>query len=213
MKTEALIDRLGETLRPVPRGAAARILLLGLSAGAAASFVLMVCWLGIRPDLTAAVATFPYWMKFAYTLALACLAFWTLQRLARPGVRAGTQAALEILPPAAIGVLAVLQWNAAPAALHTHLLMGASHTVCPWRIVALALPIFAGLLWSMRRLAPTRPMLAGAAAGLLAGAAGAWIYAFHCDESAAVFVAVWYSFGIALTGLLGAVAGRWLLRW
>ena len=213
MKTDALIERLSENLAPVPRLAALRILALGLGAGALVSFVLMVLWLGIRPDLMTAISTEAYWMKFFYTLAAALTALWTLERLARPGARALVQGALEILPLGVIALLAIAQWTSAPASLHTHLLMGASHTVCPWRIVALALPIFVGVLWSMRRLAPTRPALSGAVAGLLAGAAGAWIYAFHCDENAAVFVAVWYTFGIALVGLLGAMVGRWLLRW
>jgi hypothetical protein len=65
----------------------------------------------------------------------------------------------------------------------------------------------------MRGLAPTRLQLAGAAAGLAAGAAGAWVYAFYCTESAAAFVAVWYSLGIAAVTLAGAVAGRFVLRW
>jgi hypothetical protein len=47
----------------------------------------------------------------------------------------------------------------------------------------------------------------------LAGAAGAWVYAFHCDESAAPFVAIWYTLGIALVGALGGMLGQWLLRW
>jgi hypothetical protein len=65
----------------------------------------------------------------------------------------------------------------------------------------------------MRQLAPTRPILAGGCAGLLAGAAGAWVYAFHCNESAAPFMAIWYTLGIAAAGLLGAATGRWVLRW
>ena len=50
-------------------------------------------------------------------------------------------------------------------------------------------------------------------AGLLAGAFGAWIYAFHCDESAAPFVIIWYTLGIAAIGALGGLLGRTLLRW
>jgi hypothetical protein len=92
-------------------------------------------------------------------------------------------------------------------------MMGRSHTVCPWRIAILSLPIFASVFWSLRRLAPTKPVLAGAAAGLLAGAAGAFVYAFHCDESAAPFVVLWYTVGIALVGLAGGLLGRFLLRW
>ena len=55
--------------------------------------------------------------------------------------------------------------------------------------------------------------LAGAGAGLFAGALGAFVYAFYCTEVAAPFIAVWYTLGIALTSLLGGILGRWALRW
>ena len=63
------------------------------------------------------------------------------------------------------------------------------------------------------RLAPTRLTLAGALAGLFAGGMGAFVYAFHCPETAAPFVALWYSAGILLTTALGALLGPRLLRW
>jgi hypothetical protein len=69
------------------------------------------------------------------------------------------------------------------------------------------------VLFAVRRLAPTQPMRAGAAAGLLAGATGAWIYAFHCDEYAVPFLALWYTLGILIAGAAGALLGRRLLRW
>ncbi len=92
--------------------------------------------------------------------------------------------------------------DAAPAA-RTHLIMGSSADVCPWRIIVLSLPICAGTLWSLRALAPTRLIVAGAVAGFGSGALGAWIYAFHCDESAMPFVFIFYTLGIALVGALG----------
>jgi hypothetical protein len=92
-------------------------------------------------------------------------------------------------------------------------MMGASSNVCPWRIALLSLPLFAGAFWSLSKLAPTRPIVAGTMAGLLAGAFGAWIYAFHCDESAAPFVVIWYTLGIAAVGALGGALGRFVLRW
>jgi hypothetical protein len=67
--------------------------------------------------------------------------------------------------------------------------------------------------WALRQLAPTRLTLAGALAGLFAGGAGAFVYAFHCPETAAPFVALWYSAGILLTAGLGALLGPRLLRW
>ena len=68
-------------------------------------------------------------------------------------------------------------------------------------------------LWAMKGLAPTRLALAGAGAGLLAGALGALVYALHCPELAASFLAVWYVLGIAIPALAGALLGPRVLRW
>jgi hypothetical protein len=213
MKTDALIERLSEQAAPVRSGTVMRALILGLAIGGAVSFVLMVLWLGIRPDLMPAMHTGAYWMKFFYTLLFAASGLWTLERLARPGAGARPQMILEALPFAALAAWAAMQLMMAPADARMPMLMGSSHQVCPWRIAILSLPIFVGVFWSLRRTAPTRPIIAGAMAGLLAGAAGAFVYAFHCDESAVPFVALWYTFGISLGGILGAVLGRTLLRW
>ena len=75
------------------------------------------------------------------------------------------------------------------------------------------MPVYAGLLLALRQLAPTRLPLAGAAAGLVAGAVAATIYGFHCPETAAPFILVWYSLGIVLAAGLGSLIGRWALRW
>jgi hypothetical protein len=173
----------------------------------------MWVWLGLRPDLGAAVATPAYWMKFAYTIALCLVAFRAVERLSRPGGTAWRSGLAVAVAAAAMALLAGMEIVSAAPAERMRLLLGASSDVCPWRIVALSGPVFAGTLWAMRGLAPTRPALAGAAAGLAAGAAGAWIYAFYCTESAAAFVAAWYSLGIAGVTLVGALAGRFVLRW
>ena len=112
-----------------------------------------------------------------------------------------------------IVLLAANQWMTAPESVHLHLFYGHSWRLCPFLIVLVSAPVFAGTVWALRKLAPTRPVLAGAAAGLFAGAAGAWIYAFSCNESALVFISVWYTAGIAAMAALGAATGRWLLRW
>ena len=65
----------------------------------------------------------------------------------------------------------------------------------------------------MRALAPVRLREAGAAVGLAAGGAGAFIYALHCGEDAVPFIAVWYTLGMALSALLGWIIGPLLLRW
>lgn len=213
MQTEQLIERLSADVAPAPRHATSVRLLEGVAGGVVVSFVAMWLWLGIRPDLGSVVATSAFWMKFGYTLVLAAIAFRLTERLGRPGVNAVLWQSMVFLPVLLLFAMAMIRLIASQPAERAHLIMGASANVCPWRIVVLSLPVFAGTFFGLRRLAPTRLVVAGAAAGLLAGAAGAWVYAFHCDESAAPFVAIWYTLGIALVGALGGMLGQWLLRW
>ncbi|MGD0142290.1 MAG: DUF1109 domain-containing protein [Rhizomicrobium sp.] len=213
MKTDELIDRLSGELAPVSRAAVPATLAVGLGAGALVSFAAMWLWLGIRPDLASAAATSAYWMKFFYTLSLGCFAFWAVERLARPGASSRVQMTLLAVPLVILLVLAFVQIDGVSRAMRMHMMMGASSNVCPWRIAILSLPVFAGAFWALGKLAPTRLIVAGTMAGLLAGAFGAWVYAFHCDESAAPFVVIWYTLGIAAIGALGGVLGRYVLRW
>jgi hypothetical protein len=91
--------------------------------------------------------------------------------------------------------------------------LGGSWKSCSSLIFLLSIPLFAGILRSFSRFAPTRLAAAGAAAGLAAGATAATIYSFHCPEVSAAFVLSWYSLGIGLPAVLGAFAGPRLLRW
>jgi hypothetical protein len=91
--------------------------------------------------------------------------------------------------------------------------MGHSAMVCPWFIAATSAPLLVALIWAVKGLAPTRLRLAGALAGLTAGGFGALIYCLHCPEVGAPFVAIWYSLGILIPCLVGALAGPRLLRW
>jgi hypothetical protein len=211
MKTDDLIARLSdEPLGARPVEAALAIV---LAAGALVSLAIMLLWLQVRPDIAAAAATGAFWMKLAYAAVLAALAFPIVARLARPDRDAGRSSIALAAPVAMLLGLALLQLAGAPAGSTEHLVMGASADVCSLRIVALSTPILAALFLGLRRMAPTRLAEAGAAAGILAGAIGTVIYALHCDESAAPFVVIWYTLGMAAVGALGGLLGRTLLRW
>jgi len=80
-------------------------------------------------------------------------------------------------------------------------------------IALLSIPVFVASIWAMKGLAPTQPRFAGFAAGLLAGATAALVYCFHCPESAAPFIGIWYTLGIFIPAVIGAAIGPRLLCW
>lgn len=211
MKTDSLIDLLARNAGPAPRAVALRRLLPATLAGMAASAVLAIAWLGLIPnELFHQPAP---WVKLGYAAALMASAGWLTGRLARPAapVDAAVRAVAGVA--AVMAALGLLAWWFTPEAARLPGLRGHSWYECPFNVLALSLPALAGSLWALRGLAPTRPRAAGAAAGLLAGAAGAFGYALACTEMAVPFIAVWYTLGIALTAALGAWLGPRVLRW
>jgi hypothetical protein len=213
MRTDELIESLALSTRPVDRHAVRRSLLLTVGGAAVVSLFILLLWLGMRPDLHSAMRTGPFWMKAGYTVALAVSGFWLTLRLARPdgAPRRGWLAPAFVV--AILALLAALQMATTPHDQWRSVWMGHSWMFCPWRIVVIAIPVFVGLTLALRRLAPTRLVSAGAAAGLLAGAVGASVYGLACDETAATFTLAWYSLGIGLCALAGALAGPRLLSW
>ncbi len=212
VQTDDLIATLSDQLTPVQPGLVMRRLGLGLVIGLVCTFLLLGVILKMRPDLAEALTGGAFWMKFVYTFAIAGLGLWIVERQSRPGAAARMPGWLLAVPPLVLGGSAAAQLAAPGADWHT-LMMGQTARVCSVLILVLSLPIFAGVFWAMRQLAPTRLAVAGAGAGILAGAASATLYGFHCPETAAPFILIWYTLGIVLAACLGAIAGRWLLRW
>lgn len=211
--TDELIDRLATNLAPVHRSALPRRLALSVLAGIVVATAVMVPWLGLRSDIATAWADPIFWVKFGYTLLLACGGFLAVERLARPGASARGAAVAIAVTIAGAAVLGIVQMLLMPRDVLPALVMGGTSLVCPLYIVALSLPVFAATIVALRRMAPTRLTLAGLAAGLLSGGAGAWVYAFHCGENGLPFLAIWYTLGVAAMAALGALLGRVLLRW
>jgi hypothetical protein len=213
MKTTELIDSLAEDLRPTPRSAAAQRFAIALVAGGCVALVAVLTYFGGRNDLAIALLTLPFWMKWAFALAMTAAALTLSARLARPSGTPGVLPILLAAPVVVLGAVALIELGVTPAAERLDLWLGKSATHCPWNIAALAIPIFIGVFWAMRRLAPTRLRFAGFSAGCLAGAAAALIYAVHCDETAASFVVTWYTAGIMVPAAVGFLIGPRVLRW
>lgn len=213
MKTDQLIDQLAADTRPVRRHAVGRRLAFGVLIGAAVSTLLIAATLGIRPDLAKAMHGSTFWMKWTYTISLAIGAIWATARLARPDSGNLRRLWLLAIPVGLLAMVGVTELVRTPQREWLAMWLGRSWKVCPWLVLTLAMPIFIGLLWSFRRLAPTRLRAAGAAAGLAAGAFSATVYCLHCPEVSALFVLTWYSLGILLAASFGALVGPRLLRW
>lgn len=213
MRTDDLIDQLAADPHPVPAGMVQRRFAGVAAGGAVAALALVLAWLGTRDDLALALTGHMFWMKAAYTALLAAAGFWALERLARPeGVPKKALIFGACVLMLFVGLGLGQGMRADPE--HRMLMMrGHSWTVCARNILMLALPGLALTLAVLRGMAPTRPMLAGFAAGAFAGGVAATVYGLHCGESTMVFVGMWYTLGVLGTGALGAVVGRWALRW
>jgi hypothetical protein len=213
MTTNDLIARLTGELKPVSRTAVVQRVGTGLGISLVASAILMYLWLGMRPDLAEATTTMPFWTKFSYTLILAVAGAWAVKRIAHPlgsiRVNLGLMAATIVV----MIILAFAQLAMTPPEEHMAMLKGRTITVCTFNIVMLSLPLLIGAFWVLRGLAPTRLTVAGAAAGLAAGSIASFVYSFHCFESAMPFIAIWYTLGVLVAGFIGAITGRFILRW
>ena len=213
MTTETLIDELASEVKRVRRHSPLRRLLIGLGLGGIVTLALVAAMLGLRPDLGEAVHGSTFWMKWGYTISLGVGALIVAARLARPEPVSLGRFWPIVLPFVALSVLSIAEMAHAPSADWLAMWLGATWKKCPWLVLILSVPIFVGLLWSFRRLAPTRLRAAGAAAGLAAGAWAATLYCLHCPEVSALFVLTWYTLGILLAAGLGALIGPSVLRW
>ncbi|MBS0455098.1 MAG: DUF1109 domain-containing protein [Proteobacteria bacterium] len=213
MKTDDLIGMLATGVEPVPRRATTRRLVWALAAGLPLAAAIMLTGYGVRRDLVQAMFWPMLWVKILFPFFVAWGGFLMAQRLARPGVRVGLSWLLVAVPIVLVWAMALQAWFSEPAAERMPLLMGQTWRTCAASIALISAPLFIAALVALKGLAPTRPAWAGAAAGALAGGAGATVYALHCPELAAPFLAVWYVAGVLIPVVLGAVLGPRLLRW
>jgi hypothetical protein len=211
METPDLIERLATDLRPTPQRA--QLLGTAIAIGAAVAFVLFWTFLDLRPDLSRALLTSAFWMKWGFALVTAVVAFVLCAQLARPESKPGQWPIVLLLPILVLVVIAFVQLSMVPQGERRMMWLGHSAIQCQWCIALFSVPLFIGILWAFRFFAPTRLRLAGFTAGLLAGATAAVIYALSCDETSAAFVATWYSAGMLIPAVVGLFIGPRVLRW
>lgn len=213
MKTAELVELLATAEEAVAPNAVGRRLAWALAASVPVSAALMVAWLGIRPDLAQAAGEPMFWGKVAFVALLSGGGLMAAARLARPGASLAPLPGLLAVPVLAMWLLAAVTLAGAAPGERLELFLGVSWDECALNIATLSLPVFVAAMWAMQGLAPTRLRLAGAGAGLLAGAVAALVYTLHCPESEAPFLGTWYLLGMLIPVAAGALLGPRLLRW
>jgi hypothetical protein len=184
----------------------------GAIIGAMFALLLLIAALGVRPDLMAAAGTSGFWAKAAYTSSLGLIGLLLLAQLARPETQRLRRAWLIAAPVVLLAVFASAELASVPPGARSELLFDPLWTCVPL-IVGLGVPLFGGLIWALRHMAPTRLRAAGAAAGLAASGFAATLYCLYCQQVSPTYILTRYSLAIALFSAAGALIGPRLLRW
>lgn len=213
MNTDDLIESLAGDVRRIPAGRAGRRLACCAGLGLLAAATVVWLTLGLRPDLAAVIDEPTFLMRQVYTLSVAGFGALLLLRLGQPGAPVRLPLLGLAATLAMILVAVAMEQASLSGASHVEAWLGESWKSCTLRVGAISLAAGPFIFFAARRLAPGRPTLAGFAAGLVAGGVAASAYGLYCQEGAASFMATWYTLGILMAGLIGAAAGRYLLRW
>lgn len=187
-------------------------LLAGLCAALPLSGALFMMTLGMRPDIATAMYNPFFDLKFLVTLALASSAAALSLHLSRPEASLHGWMWLLALPVGLLGIGIAADFAVPQRVNWTGRLVGANSVACMSSIPLFSIPFLAAALLTLRRGATTRPMLAGAVAGLMSAGLGATLYAAHCADDSPLFVATWYTLAAAFVTLIGAMIGRRVLR-
>jgi hypothetical protein len=213
MRTDSLVDRLSQDLRPVrPRNIKWEALLL-LLLGA----VEVAAFLGggfMRPDMPVAMGTPSFWWKLTSLGLIAVLGAGVAILSADP-VRSPRRGLRWI--SVCIAVIFASGWliDAAGDGLAglVRRLDWTQGLPCVWRMVALSIPPAIALGGVIRRGAPTDRSGTALAAALSSAAWGAFVFVFACPSDDPLYIAVWYTVGCSIVTVLGRAILTRLSRW
>lgn len=210
MRTDDLVAALARDARvdaaPIGRG-----VLLAALVALSVAVLTMQASIRIRPDMLSALSSPLFLAKLAAVASLAVAALAIAAAMAQPGSRV----TFLLLVPAGLFWLAAVAFEITtqPLAALPMRLVGKNAVACLTLVPIYAFLPFGLFVLALRRGAPLSPKLAGAMAGLAAGAVGAFAYGLHCDDDSPFFVALWYGLAVAIVTIAGARLGPRLLRW
>jgi hypothetical protein len=213
MRTESLIDRLSQDLRPVRRRSIVReaLLLLVLGVAEVAAFLGMGF---MRPDMPVAMEAPSFWWKLS-SLGLIAVIGAGVAILSVDPVRSPRRGLRWIL----VCIVAIFAsgWliDAAGNGLAdlVHRLDWPQGLQCVWKMGVLSLPPAVAIGVLVRRGAPTDRAGTALAAGLSSAAWGAFVFVFACPSDDPFYIAVWYTVGCSIVTILGRAILIRLSRW
>jgi len=213
MKTDDLITLLARQPQALPNTHPRRDTALAALVGLASAFLGMALLLGPRPDLALALAAPLVWQKLGALGLLVVVAVVVAHRAGFPARSLRFAEGLRWAAPAWLAVATGVTLAWAPDGERLALFQSPTILVCLTTVPLLAVLPAAAMVWALRRAAPTEPARAARAVGWMAGAIGAFAYAFHCQADQPGYVLLWYGLAVMITvALTQAIATRWL-RW
>ncbi len=216
MRTDEFLDFLSKDtveVKPMPSFAIAT--LWGLAASVLALFLVpMVTGVGVRPEYFSALTQGFVAFKQLLPLGLALLLLPIARVMIYPETDLNASIIKRIWPYLLAAVLLfVIGFIGEGHETRSMAMRGKSIPFCLILVPVFSMPLYVSILQYLRKGAPTNPMRAGLWAGLFAGAIGCFVYAFTCVDDNPLFWTWAYSSGIAISALVGAVVGKYALRW
>lgn len=181
------------------------------AAGALAGVLMILGWLDLRPDLPVAAVHPFFWIKAAYSAAIAGCAMVAATRMAR--CKSGGVWALALAGALACAMLIAAGAQAsAMAGAELAALYWPDAVICLGNILVIAAPMLALAVVGLRDVDLERPAPTGFACGLFCGGVAATVDGLHCWQGTYAFVGPWFTLAMLLSGAVGAGAVKLLAR-
>lgn len=181
------------------------------AAGALAGVLMILVWLGLRPDLPVAATRAFFWIKAIYPAAVALCALAAATLLARACVGGFRALAGAGALACAMLIAAAVQASGADAEALTAP-DWPSAAACLGDILVIAAPMLALVAAGLRDVDLERPAPTGFACGLFCGGVAATVDGLHCWQRTYAFVGPWFTLAMLLCGAVGAGAAKLLAR-
>jgi hypothetical protein len=188
------------------RAVMAFTLIAGTCAAALPVLAVVILLLSRSPELDHGFDTTQAFC-IATWLTVSASALWLIVELTQPGASGGLWKLL--LPaPILIGSGIAVDFARTPSNTWPTRIVPLNPAACITMILLFSMPILTSIFYVLRGIAVASPLLAGGAAGVLAGSVSATIYVWHCPESSYSAAVLWHGCAVLAVGAIAAYLGR-----